>query len=175
MNWTIEAIEALLQIVRTGNVGGRWLSPSITCAQILTEIEAFSKTAGEDEVTTAAVAAWEADWSHVLCCAYLAGRDVERCGKLATGVERAGDGFVHTAYCDEHGAEVEKPCYFERWGRVGQVEGPIGEGGVRYQRPGASTATTEEPCVESDSTAANGSVTFDPKTADGTDPFGAGR
>lgn len=173
MNWTIEAAEALLRIVRKGSVGDRHLSASITSAQILAEIETFAKTAGETEVSEEAVEAWRADWSHVLCRAYLPGRGVQQCGKLATGVERAGDGFIHGAYCDEHGARIKKPLYFERWGRVGQVQGPIGPGGVRYARPGPLTAATEETHIQSDTTT-SGSVAFDPKSADGTDPFGEG-
>lgn len=60
-----------------------------------------------------------------------------RCGEPATGVIRSrGDNFIYTAKCDRHGNEEAAfgRCWFDRWGAVGPVAGPIAEYGVRYTR-----------------------------------------
>lgn len=63
------------------------------------------------------------------------------CGEPATGVIRSrGDNFIYTAKCDRHGEEEAAVgrCWFDRWGVVGPISGPISDGGVRYTRVGGT-------------------------------------
>ena len=61
MTWTIGAVEALLEIVRTGVVGNRDLRRlGVTNDQILEEVAAFAEG---DEVDAGCVARWESHWT----------------------------------------------------------------------------------------------------------------